>query len=179
MEKEQILERLTMQQVLEFYTPRKITKNRCACPIHNGKDNNFVLYDNSFYCWVCHAAGDLIKFVSLLFGLDFKATVAKLNYDFNLGIGSQKLTIREREQAKLNLLAKQAEQKAKEKKRKQADDEYWAVFDEFARLDLNYIKYRPKSAEEALNPLFVEACNKLEYQKELLSEMDVKRAGGI
>ena len=41
--------------------------------------------------------------------------------------------------------------------KEQAENEYWAVFDEWKRLSENKKKYAPKTPEEEPHPLFVEA----------------------
>jgi len=174
--KETILERLTMLDILQFYTPRNIVKNRCPCPLHDGKDNNFEVYNTSFYCWVCHRGGDIIKFVSLLFGLDYKSSIVKIDYDFNLCLSTNKMTYREQEQIRQLNLQKLQEQKQKEEYENNIVDEFWKVYDELIRLDLNFIRHKPTSPDEELNPLFVEACHRLEYQKCLLAYWEYQMA---
>ena len=46
---------------------------RGPCPFHNGKGPNFAVSPktNLFYCFVCHAKGDVIGFVRDHLGLDF------------------------------------------------------------------------------------------------------------
>lgn len=88
-----------MLEVLQMYAPRKVIKNRCACPIHFGANFNFQIYDTSYYCWVCHSAGDIIKFVANLYGLSYKEAMIKIDYDFNLGL-FQTLSVKERHKLK-------------------------------------------------------------------------------
>lgn len=107
--KDIIFERLTMLDVLQFYTPRNIVKNRCPCPLHDGKDNNFNIYDTSFYCWVCHQGGDLIKFVSVLFGITYSDAIGRIDLDFSLGLFEKPTLSQYRKQQK------QIQQKAKER----------------------------------------------------------------
>ncbi len=94
MQKTQLLNLLTMEQVLQKYAPCKIIHNRCDCPIHGG-DKCFAVYRNSFYCFSCGAGGDLIKFVSLLFGIGYRQAMMKLDTDFDLNL-FKKLSIQER-----------------------------------------------------------------------------------
>ena len=49
-----------MQDVAERYTGEPIRFNRMRCPIHHGQDRNLRIYPKSYYCWVCHAHGDVI-----------------------------------------------------------------------------------------------------------------------
>ena len=62
-----------------------------------------------------------------------------------------------------------------EAERKQSNVEYWAVFDEWKRLDDNRQNYVPKTPDEELHPLFVEALQKLSYQTYLLDCLETRR----
>ena len=69
----------------------------------------------------------------------------------------------------------QAERERKEREKQQADAEYWAVFDEYKRLDDNKRNYAPKTPDEEWHPLFVEALQKLAYQEYLLDMAEIRR----
>lgn len=82
-----MLQRLTMDQIISRYTPRKITRSsRCRCRLHDGKDNNLRLYGNRFKCFVCGAHGDFINYVSLYFGISYTAAMRKIDKDFELSL---------------------------------------------------------------------------------------------
>lgn len=53
------------------------------CPLHKERSPSFYIYpeSNSFYCFGCNRGGDLIKFVELYFGYDFKQAVKYLKGD--------------------------------------------------------------------------------------------------
>ena len=83
----EIIKRLVpMQDVAERYTGEPMRFNRMRCPIHHGKDRNLRIYPKSYYCWVCHAAGDQIQFVQSVLGLSFQDAMKRLNEDFNLDL---------------------------------------------------------------------------------------------
>lgn len=89
----ELIKRLvSMQDVAERYTGEPIRFNRMRCPIHHGTDRNLRIYPKSYYCWVCHAAGDQIQFVQSVLGLSFQDAMKRLNDDFglNLPIGSER-----------------------------------------------------------------------------------------
>lgn len=94
MQKEIILSKLTMSDVLSKYSPCKVINGRADCPLHGG-DDCFKLYDKSFYCFSCGKGGDLIKFVSLLFNIGYKQAMYRLDYDFGLGIFRKMTTAEE------------------------------------------------------------------------------------
>ena len=75
-----------MPEVAERYTGQRIVRNRIRCPMHNGTDRNMRIYPKSYYCWVCHAAGDQIQFVQSVLGLSFQDAMKRLNEDFGLNL---------------------------------------------------------------------------------------------
>ena len=75
-----------MPEVAERYTGQRIVRNRIRCPMHNGTDRNLRIYPKSYYCWVCHAAGDQIQFVQTVLGLSFQDAMQRINADFGLGL---------------------------------------------------------------------------------------------
>lgn len=101
----EIIKRLVpMQDVAERYTGEPIRFNRMRCPIHHGKDRNLRIYPNSYYCWVCHAHGDVIQFVMTVLGLSFQDAMQRLNDDFGLGlpIGQEQTELDRKRMAELN-----------------------------------------------------------------------------
>ena len=83
----EIIKRLVpMQDVAERYTGEPIRFNRMRCPIHHGKDRNLRIYPKSYYCWVCHAHGDVIQFVQSVLGLSFQDAMRRINDDFGFGL---------------------------------------------------------------------------------------------
>lgn len=83
----EIIKRLVpMHDVAERYTGQRIVRNRIRCPMHNGTDRNMRIYPKSYYCWVCHAHGDVIQFVMTVLGLSFQDAMRRINADFGLGL---------------------------------------------------------------------------------------------
>lgn len=78
--------RVTVADAVERYTTQRIVRNRIKCPVHNGIDYNMRIYPNTYYCWVCHATGDVIQFVRSVTGDTFNGAMERLNRDFNLGL---------------------------------------------------------------------------------------------
>ena len=79
-----IKQAVPMRDAVERYTGQQIVLNRICCPIHHGKDRNMRIYGRSYYCWVCHASGDVIQFVQAVCGVSFRDAMKRLNDDFGL-----------------------------------------------------------------------------------------------
>lgn len=169
-----IKDRLTMRDVLIRYgfEPKK----RMKCPLHGGEDYNFSVMEKGYMCFSHCGGGDVITFVQKLFNLSFVDTLRKIDTDFNLGLYGEKSLedLRKSRWQSRQIKAKQERIKAE---KQHADDEYWAVFDEWKRLDDNQRDYAPKCLEdmEQPHPLFVEACKKLAYQEYLLECEEMRR----
>ncbi len=176
MEKELILSKLTMEQVLQFYAPRKISRKRCACPIHNGQNNNFVIYSDSFYCWVCGQGGDLIKFVSLLFGLTYPDAMKRLDRDFRLGVYEKPTLTQHRK----NVQMVEEYRRKQEEKQKTADEQFSQYLYNLKELDRYKDlaqRYAPQAEGEELHPLFVVAIKKIPQIEWRLDSYDWRWGG--
>ena len=160
-----IKDRLTMRDVLEHYG--YTAKRRIPCPLHNGKDNNFEVKGHSFMCYSQCGGGDVITFVQKLFSLSFQEALKKIDVDFGLNLYGDK-TFEELRKSHYQTKRLQAKREREKAEKENANMEYWAVFDEWKRLDDNKRNYAPKTPDEELHPLFVEALQKLAYQEYLL-----------
>lgn len=164
MQAQEINDKLTMQQVWEFYMGEGIKRHKVCCPLHGEKTPSMHLYERSFYCFACGAAGDCIKFVQLYFGIDFRAAIVRLDYDFHLGLQlGQKTTRRQRHAMALQARQQQRAQAAKAEAQQVAERQYWALWAEWARLDNNRRTHRPTYPDEPLHPLFAEAICRIDY----------------
>lgn len=118
--KEQIRQRVTIRQVVERYTDKKIVKGVCNCPLHNEKTASFTINENKqlYYCFGCGKGGDIFKFVQTYLGIDFKSAVAQIDRDFALGLSGEKISVkaqiqaRERKKQRALELQKQARKSA-------------------------------------------------------------------
>ena len=160
-----IKERLTMRDVLEHYG--YAVKRRMPCPIHSGKGNNFEIKEKSWRCYSRCGGGDVISFVQQLFGLSFTETLKKIDADFVLNIYKEH-TFEELRRSHYRQQAVKAKREREQREEQKAKDEYWAIFDEWKRLDENRRIYKPKSPDDELHPLFVESLQKLTHQEHLL-----------
>lgn len=167
---------LSMQDVSEWYGYIPNHAGFIHCPFHDEKTASMKIYsgDRGYYCYGCGESGDVISFVQHLFDLSFKDTLRKIDEDFNLKIFDDK-TLSEIRRFQYIQKSYNAKKQRQKRQRELSEIEYWAVFDEWKRLDDNKRKYAPKSSEEELHPLFVEALQKLAYQEHLLDCAETRR----
>ena len=165
-----------MPEVLDYYGIERNRANRIRCVLHNGQDFNCGIKDHYIHCFVCGQSADVIKFVQVYFGLDFQSAISKLNDDFNLGLPIGK-KIDRRTQLEINKAAFERKRKAEQQKkeRQKIEDDYWAAFDEWKRLDDNRRNYSPKTPTEPLHPLFVEALKNIDGAEYNLSCAEIAR----
>lgn len=138
---QQIKASLTIKQVVEFYGV-KFKRGKALCPIHGEKTPSFVIYDKTqtFQCMGCRAGGDIITFVSKMFGLSNFDAAKKLDHDFNLGLTGKEITREDKIKWKRyqDKLKKEREQ---EEKIEQEKNKMLTVIGE---LDKLRIKHKPR-----------------------------------
>ena len=173
---DEIKSRLKMPEVLDYYGIERNRANRIRCVLHNGQDFNCGIKDHYIHCFVCGQSADVIKFVQVYFDLDFQSAIIKLNDDLRLGLPIGK-KIDRRTQLEMNKAAFERKRKieAEKKRREQIENDYWAAFDEWKRLDDNKRNYAPKTPTEPLHPLFVEALKNIDGAEYNLSCAEIAR----
>ena len=169
-----IKDRLTMRKVLEHYGYEPNKKGFACCPFHNEKTPSMKIYDKDYHCFGCGEHGDVITFVQKLFNLPFQETLEKIDIDFGLNLFGDK-TFEELRKSHYQLKQLQAKREREKAEQERAKSEYWAAFDECKRLEDNRQKFAPKTPDEELHPLFVEALQKLSYQTYLLDCLEIRR----
>ena len=172
---DEIKSRLKMPEVLRYYG-FDIKRGRIPCPIHRGSDRNCGVKEEYIHCFVCGATVDVVGFEMQYFNLDFMKAISKLNDDFRLGLPIGK-KIDRRTQLEMNKAAFERKRKieSEKKRREQIENDYWAAFDEWKRLDDNRRNYAPKTPTEQLHPLFVEALKNIDGAEYNLSCAEIAR----
>ena len=169
-----IKDRLTMREVLERYGYEPNKKGFMCCPFHLEKTPSMKIYEKDYHCFGCGEHGDVITFVQKLFNLSFQEALKKIDIDFGLNLYGDK-TFEELRKSHYQLKQLKAKREREKAERKQSNVEYWAAFDEWKRLEDNKQKFAPKTPDEELHPLFVEALQKLSYQTFLIDCLETRR----
>ena len=175
---DEIKQRVSMIEILQYYGIETNRSNFCRCPFHQEKSASFKAYPGTrgFYCYGCHESGSVIDFVMKFFGLSFGDAIKKINDDFSLGLPiGEKLD--RRKQLEINKASFERKRKieAEKKRKEQIENAYWTAFDEWKRLDDNRRNYAPKTPTEQLHPLLVEALKNIAGAEYNLSCAEIAR----
>jgi DNA primase len=81
---EYIKQNVTMPDILTRYGFGLGRRNRIPCPIHNGRDDNFVYDDGHFKCFVCGESGTVNDFAMALYKISFPQAVVRIASDFGI-----------------------------------------------------------------------------------------------
>ena len=169
-----IKDHLTMRDVLLRYGYEPNRAGFVCCPFHSEKTPSMKVFDKDYHCFGCGENGDVITFVQKLFSLSFQEALKKFDVDFGLNLYGDK-TFEELRKSHYRTKQLQAKRKREKAEKENADMEYWVVLDEWKRLDDNKRNYAPKTPDEELHPLFVEALQKLAHQEYLLECAEERR----
>ena len=175
---QEIKQRVGMRQAAEFYGYSVDRQGRCLCPFHNDKKPSMKIYpnDKGYYCFSCGSGGDVITFVSRLYGINNEGAARKLIEDFSLPIKTEGLSYREKRERDLRI----RERKRREQFRKEA----YTVLEVYRRLLCEAIR-------DSQGRHFAEAAQELtivEYRLDCLrnyledyfnDEMAVRKIGEI
>lgn len=157
MTKEQIKSIYSVEEILRRYGV-EVKRGRCNCfkRQHSQKGSMSVRYD-SCNCFACNESYDVFSIVQYFENCDFVHAFEILGGDKPPSFSAMR----------------KSKQRIKEKQiRKRKSELYMKELEEYCRLDRNRIIHAPKSHDEELNLLFVEAIKKLDYQDYILSKME-------
>ena len=85
-----IKQTVTTRQAAERYGLSVNRSGMTRCPFH-ADHNPSMKVDDRFYCFGCHASGDVIDFTARLFELSPYAAAKKLETDFGIGAEHEQL----------------------------------------------------------------------------------------
>ena len=158
---ENIKAALDIERIFSFYGYEPNRQGFVNCPFHNEKTASCKIYpkSNSFYCFGCGAGGDVIDFVRLLYGLDFRQACVRLEADFGLvGVTD----------------SASPELSERAKKRNAEKAEYKALKERFVLYNQIIRDNRPKAVGEPISPEFAKAINEMPHIENRLRELEEK-----
>ena len=150
---QRIKQTVTTRQAAERYGLSVNRGGMARCPFHEDH-NPSMKVDDRFYCFGCHASGDVIDFTARLFGTSLKDAAEKLAGDFG---------INPRPPTKVNIPKHDAEP-TRDRERLCI-----CVLREYLRyLRIWQLRYRPDEPGAPIHPRFSEAMKALPTVNHLL-----------
>ena len=142
------------RQAAEHYGLRVLPNGMTCCPFHRDRHPSMKLNEDYFFCFGCHATGDVIDFTARLFGISLKDAVKKLAADFG---------INPRPPTQSDILKHDAEPTRNRERL------CICVLREYLRhLRIWQLRYRPEELGDPIHPRFAEAMKALPTVNHLL-----------
>ena len=169
-----IKERVSSREVLEAEGIRVNPHTGMAvCPFHGDHDGSLKVYTDArrgWHCYGCHAGGDVIDLVKLLYGVGFRDALRLLNDRFALGLPLERRLTRSEIQA---LEKERREKEARRARHKAACDAleaaYWRWFEAWLLVDEAIRVLAPAGPYEPMSEAFIWAVT---HRDEIESNMD-------
>lgn len=156
---EAVKQSVTTRQAAEFYGYRVNRVGKIICPFHSDK-NPSMKVDNRFHCFGCGADGDVIDFVSKLYGISTLDSAKKLALDFGI-LYEAKSAVRKLKAVK--------QQKSDAQKYMEAERRVFRILSDYYHLLKNWeVQYAPCIDDENWHPRFIEALQKKSHMEYLL-----------
>ncbi len=155
---EKVKASVALKDAAEHYGIKLASNNMICCPFHNDRHPSMKLNEGYFYCFGCGETGDVVDFVSKLFGIKPFEAVQRLASDFNV------------DNAEIVIPVKHPIIKAFR------EDELYCfrVLCDYLHILENWkIIYAPKTPDDELDDRFVEACQMLDYIEYLVDYLTV------
>ena len=160
---EAVKQSVTTRQAAGHYGIRADRHGMCRCPFHDDK-NPSMKVDRRFHCFGCQADGDVIDFVSRLEGISPKDAALLLARAFSIPYEDRGPPGRSRRP--------RPRQESPEQRSRRMERYCFRVLSGYLnRLRQWRLDYAPKTPEDDLHPLFVEAMQKQDYVEYLLDTL--------
>ena len=152
---DQIKQAVSLDQAMRLYGIDPGKNGNTHCPFHGeDKHPSLNVRNNFYFCHTCGAHGDIIGFVSQLFGIRPSAAAMKLNNDFGLHIIGEK-------PSRADQLRIQRQLAERERDLMAFRNQYHKKTLLYRILRNAYNNYKPGCPEDRYNDLYVMACKHL------------------
>lgn len=154
---ELVKQNISVPDAAEHYELQVNRNGMCSCPFHEDRHPSMKLNERYFYCFGCGATGDVIDLVARLFGLSSYEAAQKLAQDFGIGPDKPPAAI-----------ALPKPERPLLKAYRQEEARCLRVLCDYLHLLESWkVQHAPKTAADALDDRFVEACQMLDYMEYL------------
>ncbi|MEI3265800.1 CHC2 zinc finger domain-containing protein [Merdimonas faecis] len=153
---------VTARQAAEMYGLKIRRNNMVSCPFHNDRTPSMKV-DNRFHCFGCGADGDVIDFVSRIFGISSLEAAQKIASDFGISYDVKSAVTKPKK-----IICRKTDAQIYA----EAEQRCFRVLSDYYHLLKKWeIDYAPNIDDETCHPLFVEALQRkthLEYLLDIL-----------
>ncbi len=159
---EKVKAAVSLRDAAKRYGLKVVGNNMTCCPFHNDHNPSMKLNDSYFYCFGCGETGDVVDFVSKLFGIKPFEAAQRLAADFGIDTDSH--------------IAEPPVKVKRPKIKAFREDELYCfrVLCDYLHILENWkISYAPKTPDDELDDRFVEACQMLDYIEYLVDYLTV------
>lgn len=170
---EEIIERVSIDEILDRYWTKADRTGRYKCCFHNGKDNNMSVDGKFCHCFVCGKNDTAIGVVKAIFNISTAEAIKKIDEDFRLGLGKP-LTKEEKKKYAEQQRARERERKRQEEMKK-FESECLDTIAEKLRIADGYIEEKSFKGEVGRAEMFAYAdsqdfalCEKAKQRKRWL-----------
>ena len=145
---------VTPRQAAENYGLAVSRNGMTCCPFHKDRHPSLKLNEDYFFCFGCHASGDVIDFTARLFGICLKDAATKLAADFGILEDAKQVSVRQNPSRLDELRCRR-------------------VLTDYLHLLKGWkTSYAPKTPEDSLDDRFVESCQQYDRIMGLLEMLD-------
>lgn len=163
----EVKQRADIVKVAEYYGMKLDRAYKCVCPFHKEKTASFSISPSKqiWHCFGCGKGGDAISLVSELLNINNYQAAKSINDKLGLGIDTnQRTTHFEINKYKIK--------RDLEEKFKQWENQTFQLLCDYLHLLWRWEEeYAPKTPEEEVNELYVEAVHNKDYIDYLLDEI--------
>lgn len=153
---------VTTRQAAEMYGLKIRRNNMVSCPFHNDRTPSMKV-DNRFHCFGCGADGDVIDFVSRLYGISNLEAAQKTASDFGISYDTKPVKSKPKK-----VISKKTDAQIYA----EAEQRCFRVLSDYYHILKKWeMDYAPSMDDETWHPLFMEALQKkfhLEYLLDIL-----------
>ncbi len=163
----EVKERADIVKVAEHYGMKLNRAYKCVCPFHKEKTASFSISPQKqiWKCFGCGKGGDVISLVSELLNINALESAKSINYTLGLGLDTDKPS----NYLEIN---KYKEKRKTEEMFKEWENKTFQLLCDYLHLLWKWEEEKaPKSPEEDVNELFIEAMHNRDYIEYLIDEI--------
>ena len=159
-----IKERVTSREMLERFGVGVDSRGMACCPFHGEKTPSLKVYRENrrgWYCYGCHAGGDVIDLAKRFYGVRFKEAMERINEEFGLGLPMRsKLSPDERKRISAEIDQKRAERAARKAALDALEKAYWSAYDAWLKNESIIAEQAPQGPLGEPSDAFIEAITR-------------------